>query len=94
MLALICGLVPHIDAALFIGGIAGALIGAIIGFLADSAPLAKTTAPTPSRIYKKGRRRSFYQQPFIHLQKQKQLIPPLFKHPPTKDARYKGVQDE
>jgi len=41
ILALICGLILHIDSAFVIGGIIGALIGGVIGFLADSARLQK-----------------------------------------------------
>jgi hypothetical protein len=41
LLALICGLVSQVDTAFLIGGLVGALMGGVLGFLADSLPLAK-----------------------------------------------------
>jgi hypothetical protein len=40
--ALICGLILHVDSAIVVGCIIGALVGGAIGFLADSARLLKT----------------------------------------------------
>jgi hypothetical protein len=63
LLALICGLVPQIGTAFLIGGVIGALVGGMLGFLADSLPLAKRLRTWKARLpfakwhFKKGKTR-------------------------------------
>jgi hypothetical protein len=51
LLALICGLVSQVGAALLIGAVVGALVGGMLGFLADSLPLAKRLQIWKARFF-------------------------------------------